>query len=92
MGPLDAVWHLLNLFGPAIGLGGIAAALAKLLWRRDLAGRPWHRLAGPAILACMAVTLAGLALTGHDGAMATYGAMVLASAATLWWAGFVRRG
>ena len=38
MGPLDAFWHLLNFFAPAVGVGLIAAALAKLLWRRELAG------------------------------------------------------
>jgi hypothetical protein len=91
MGPLDAFWHLLNLFGPALGVGAMAAALAKLAWRRDLAGRPWRALAGPAMLAGVGVTLAGLVLTGRDGSMATYGAMVLACAVALWWAGFVRR-
>ncbi|MFM7505876.1 MAG: hypothetical protein ACKO3M_04820 [Rubrivivax sp.] len=38
MGPLDAAWHLANLFLPALMLGAIAAALAKLVWRRQLAG------------------------------------------------------
>jgi hypothetical protein len=91
MGPIDAFWHLLNLFGPALGVGAIAAGLAKLLWRRELAGRPWRALAGPAMLAGVAVALAGLVLTGKDGAMSTYGAMVAACALALWWAGFVRR-
>ena len=31
MGPLDATWHLLNFFAPALGTGLIAADLAKLL-------------------------------------------------------------
>ena len=91
MGPIDALWHLLNLFGPAIGLGAISAALAKLLWRRELAGRPWRLLAGPAMVASAGVTLAALVLTGRDGTMLGYGAMVLASALALWWAGFLRR-
>ena len=88
MGPLDALWHLANLFVPALALGALAAALAKLLWRRDLAAVPWKRLAGPACAACAAVALAGLALLGRDGRMATYAAMVLACALTLWWQGF----
>ena len=88
MGPLDALWHLANLFVPALALGALAAALAKLLWRRDLAAVPWKRLAGPACVACAAVTLAGLALLGRDGRMATYTTMVVACALTLWWQGF----
>ena len=88
MGPLDALWHVANLFTPALALGALAAALAKLLWRRDLATVPWKRLAGPACAAGAAVTLAGLVLLGRDGRMATYAAMVVACALTLWWQGF----
>lgn len=88
MGPLDALWHVANLFLPALGLGALAAALAKLLWRRELAPVPWTRLAGPACAASAVVVLAGLALSGRDGKMVTYAAMVAASALTLWWQGF----
>ena len=88
MGPLDAFWHLANLFLPALGLGGLAAALAKLVWRRELAPVRWQRLALPAALAGAAVTVAGLAAFGRDGKMATYVAMVAACALTLWWQGF----
>jgi H+/Cl- antiporter ClcA len=88
MGPLDALWHLANLFVPSLALGALAAAWAKLLWRRDLAGVSWRRLAGSAAAAGAVATLAGLALTGRDGRMATYAAMVVACAVTLWWQGF----
>ena len=84
MGPLDAFWHLANLFLPALGLGAIAAAGAKLLWRRELAAVPWSRLAWPAALAGAVVTAAGLVLFGRDGKMATYAAMVVACALMLW--------
>jgi hypothetical protein len=88
MGPLDAFWHVTNLFLPALGLGALAAGLAKLLWRRELAAVPYKRLAVPACAATAAVVLAGLVLLGRDGKMATYGAMVAACAVTLWWRGF----
>ena len=88
MGPLDALWHVGNLFLPALALGALAAALAKLLWRRELAPVAWRRLAGPACAACAAVTLAGLVIFGHDGRLATYATMVAACAITLWWQGF----
>ena len=32
MGPLDALWHLLNFFAPALGVGLITAVLARLVW------------------------------------------------------------
>jgi hypothetical protein len=88
MNPLDAMWHLLNLFLPALGTGALAAGTAKLLWRRELRGVSWRRLAAPAVLACAIVTLAGLLVFGRDGRMATYGVMVAACAVTLWWRGF----
>ncbi len=88
MGPLDALNHLLNLFLPALGLGTLAAAVAKLVWRRELAVVPWRRLAVPACAASAVVVLAGLILFGGDGKMAMYAAMVLACALTLWWQGF----
>jgi hypothetical protein len=87
MGPLDAIWHLLNLFGPAFGLGLLAPFLAKLLWRRELKGRPWWSLAQRCVAAGMLVTLLGLVVFGQDGRMATYAALVAACAATLWFNG-----
>jgi hypothetical protein len=88
MGPLDALWHITNLFLPALGLGALAPALAKLLWRRELAAVRWRALAVPACAASAAVTLAGLVLFGRDGKMVTYGAMIAACALMLWWRGF----
>ncbi len=88
MGPLDALNHLLNLFVVPLALGALAAALAKLAWRHDLAAVSWRRLAAPACGACAAVVVAGLFIFGRDGKMATYGAMVAACAVTLWWRGF----
>jgi len=88
MGPLDALNHLLNLFLPALGLGLLAAAAAKLVWRRELSTVAWRRLALPACASSAVVMLGGLVLFGRDGKMATYGAMVLVCALTLWWQGF----
>lgn len=92
MGPLDALWHLLNFATVPLLLGAIAAGGAKLAWRRELSRVRWSLLARDAGLAALAVALAGLVISGRDGRMATYGAMVLASAAALWWRGFRRAG
>lgn len=88
MGPLDALWHLGNFFLPALALAALTAAAAKLLWRRELAGIAWRRLAVGAAAANVAVVLGSLVLLGRDGKMVTYGAMVLACTLALWWLGF----
>ena len=89
MGPLALLNHLANLFLPAVALGMVAAGLAKLAWRAELAARPWWRLAAVAAAVNGLVTLVGLAWTGGDGRMVTYAAMVLATSLTLWWRGFL---
>jgi uncharacterized membrane protein len=91
MGPLDAIWHALNFFAPALGMAVLAASAAKLLWRRDLAAVPWLRLAMSAASAGVVVLIGGLVVFGRDGKMATYAALVVAAALALWLAGFVRR-
>lgn len=87
MGPLDVFWHLANLLAPALGMALIAPTLAKLLWRDALRSVPWAPLAAWVGGANAVVLVGGLALQGRDGRMATYAAMVLASAAVLWWRG-----
>lgn len=88
MDALDAFWHLLNFLAPAVGVGLIASALAKLLWRRDLKSTRWIRLALWSTASCAAILIAGLVVFGHDGKMATYAAMVAACGLTLWVVGF----
>jgi hypothetical protein len=88
LGPIDALNHLLGIFLPALGVGALAAALAKALWRSELRSVRWARLARWSGTAGALASLAGLVVFGRDGMMATYGAMVLASAVALWWAGF----
>ncbi|CAN5329495.1 hypothetical protein BH11PSE9_BH11PSE9_13460 [soil metagenome] len=90
MDPLGAFWHLTNFFAPAVGIGLIAASLAKLLWRRELKAVRWWPLSLWAMAGSAAVLVAGLLVFGRDGKMATYGAMVIACALCLWWAGFGR--
>lgn len=88
MGPLDAFWHLLNFFAPAVGVGLLSAVLAKLVWRSALQGVGWRRLS---VWACGGAAIAlvgGLIFFGRDGRMLTYLLMVGATATALWWAGF----
>jgi peptidoglycan/LPS O-acetylase OafA/YrhL len=83
----DAFWHITNFFAPALVVGGIAAVLARLVWRRELRARSVWRLWAWAGGASALASIAGLVVFEHDGKMATYGAMVVACAAALWWAG-----
>ena len=83
--PLDALWHFGNLFLPAWFVAGLAAALAKLLWRAELKSRSWRQLwlwggAGGSLGLLLA-----LALLGHDGKMMGYGLMLLAIALPQAW-------
>ncbi|WP_374675965.1 hypothetical protein [Ideonella sp.] len=87
MGPLDALWHLLNFFAPAVGVGLLAAGLAKLAWWRALKAVPYWRLARWATGAGALALAVGLVVFGRDGKMATYGLLVAATAGVLWWHG-----
>ena len=80
-----AAWHLLNLFAVPVGLGLLAPALAKIVWRDALRGASWAALAAWSAPACAVVTVAGLVVFGRDGKMATYAAMVSVTALLLWW-------
>jgi hypothetical protein len=90
MSPIDALWHLLGLFMPALATGALAAGAAKWLWRADLKGSRWVRLTLWSASAGSLALLAGLAAFGRDGRMLSYAMMVLATALALWWAGFMR--
>jgi hypothetical protein len=88
MGPLDALWHLLNFFAPALLVSAMAAALTKLLWWRQLRSASWGRLWAWSATFAGAVSIAGLVVLGRDGKMLTYGAMVASCALGLWWSAF----
>lgn len=88
----DALWHIVNFFVPALALGGMAALATRWLWRRELAGVSVWRLWAWASGAAAMVSVGGLLTFQHDGKMATYAAMVVASALALWWSAFLRAG
>jgi hypothetical protein len=91
MGAIGALWHLLNFFAPALAVGLLSAAFAKLLWRRELAAARWGRLAAWACAGAAAASVAALLVFGRDGTVAGYALLVAASALALWWSAFVRR-
>jgi hypothetical protein len=84
MGPLDLLNHLLNFLAPALAVGTLLSLSAPLFIKnRPLAPA---RIAQAAIngIAGAAALFAGLWFFGHDGKMASYGAMVLACATSQW--------
>lgn len=85
MDALGLLWHLLNFVLPAVGVAALTAALCKLLWRRSLASASWWSLAWQASVAGIAVLVAGLVWSGHDGKMGTYAGLVVACALVPWW-------
>ena len=84
MDALDLFWHLANFVLPAIAVGALTAAFCKAIWRRSLARTSWFTLAWQASAAGLAVLVAGLVITGHDGRMATWAALVVACALVPW--------
>ncbi len=90
MGIFDGLWHVLNFFSPALGLGCMAACLAKLFWWRELVEVGWLRLAAWGVLGSVLALTGGLMVTGVDGKIFTYCAMVVCCALALWWAGWGR--
>ncbi len=88
MSPLDALWHLLNFLAPAWAVAALVAALAKLLWRQELKGQTWRRLALWGGIGGSLGLIAALALFGRDGKMAGYGLMIGAVALPQWWLAF----
>ena len=79
---------MLDFFAPALGVGSLAATLAKLVWRSELRTAGWLRLAVVSSVAAALALIGGLLVLGQDGRMGTYGAMVAATALGLWWSGF----
>jgi hypothetical protein len=90
LGPLDAIWHLLNFFAPAFGVGCLTPLMARLLWRRELRGSLLRVTLWTTLAAALGLA-AALVLFGRDGKMAGYGMMIAAAAAGLWWAGLRAR-
>ncbi|KQV61129.1 hypothetical protein ASC95_06930 [Pelomonas sp. Root1217] len=85
MSPLDAFWHIANLFAPAWGLAALLALAIKGLWRRVAKPLAWQRLWAWGAAGGTAAAIATLILLGRDGRMAGYALLVLGVALPQWW-------
>ena len=80
----DVFWHLMNFALPALAVSlGITAWGAFQFRRQNRLRWIWRWLIN--LMGGLAVLIGGLVITGNDGKMATYGALVLVCA-TLEWA------
>lgn len=80
MGMADLLFHVLGFAAPALALSLGMVAVCRIIWRKSC---PRHSLIAQSatlFIASLTVLLAGLWLTGHDGRLGTYAAMVLACA------------
>lgn len=85
MSPLDAFWHIANLFAPAWGLAALLALAIKGLWRREAKTLSWRWLWVWGGLGGSAAAIVALAVFGRDGKMAGYALLVLGVALPQWY-------
>lgn len=83
MGPIDFLVHLTNFLAPALFLGLVLPAAARLVLRGPRGGRFWPQAALVA-LAGAAMLVLGLWVFGRDDKMTTYAAMALAAGSAQW--------
>ena len=86
MGPLDPLNHLLNFAAPALALGLVLAFLAPVFIKNKAMARTRTAQAAINFVVGLLALLAGLLFFGRDGKMASYAALVLATASSQWWA------
>ena len=84
LSPIDAFWHLSNLFAPAWIVASLMALFIKLLWRRELKSLAWRRLALWGAAGGSLAAIGALALLGHDGKMLGYGLMLVGISLPQW--------
>ena len=76
--------HLVGLFMPAVSVSVVLALGARCVWREKTHLLPWYQMAAVNIVLGVVVLALGLVLTGQDGRMGTYAALVLALSSSQW--------
>jgi hypothetical protein len=88
MTALGLIFHLLNFLAPAAVVAALLVILSSVLIpvfrsKRPLALSPWAQVA-IVFVASTILLLAGLAIFGRDGKMASYALLVVGAAACQW--------
>lgn len=82
---LDFTWHVAGFVAPALVLAPAMVLASRFLGPKKAKALAWPAQAAINFMVCLAVLVGGLVLSGHDGRMATYAVLVLASAACQAW-------
>jgi uncharacterized membrane protein YdcZ (DUF606 family) len=86
MGALDLIFHLLNFAIPALVVGALVALASPFIYRKRAGARVKYAQVAINFAVGVGVLVVALIFFGRDGKMAAYAAMVLAVAASQWWA------
>ena len=84
MPALDFLIHLLSFVAPAFFLAVVLSLGARLAWRKRAHLLPWYHMACVNALLGILVLAIGLVLTGQDGRMGTYAALVVVLGTCQW--------
>ncbi len=84
MNVIDLIWHLGGFIAPALFVALGVVLVAAVFTRKKASARGMGWQVGINFAVGLAVLLAGLVLTGHDGRMLTYAALVVAVASSQW--------
>ena len=84
MGIVDAFLHAINFMLPAAWVALLVTTLGRFLKQNRPVALAFIARAAINFIVCLGVLLIGLIITGRDGKMMTYMAMVLASATVQW--------
>jgi hypothetical protein len=86
MGPLDLLYHVLNFVAPAFVVGILLAFCAPMFMKNKPLAQVRSAQVAINTIAGVSALMAGLLFFGRDGKMASYAAMVVASATSQWFA------
>jgi hypothetical protein len=84
MGVVDVILHALNFMLPAFVVAMLVTTIGRFLKRNRPLPVIFPAQCAINFIVCTAVLLIGMILTGRDGKMLTYAAMVIASATVQW--------
>lgn len=84
MGPMDFFWHLAGFLAPAAGVALLVSLAARVLLADSARAGSWKAAFTLDFLAGSAALLAVLVLSGRDGTMLAYAALVLACGTSQW--------
>ncbi len=84
MGVIDAILHALNFMLPALGVAVLVTLCGRFFKKNKPLAPTFIAKFAINFIVCLTVLLVGLIITGRDGKMLTYLAMLIASGTVQW--------